>query len=411
MKIKRIFLNGVVLALFASSSFASTYDDEDDDIYYNPSKDKKEQKKQPGTVVKTTPQGQVYVGTDGNTYVVTDDGYAYPTAAIDFQGSDNYVVNSGSTRDVDEYNRRTSSVSTGTATGASAESHQDFANTRRIERFSNPDVVISTGDDDLIEQYYGTSSDSPTEVNIYLNSTPYWSSAYATPYYFWTSPYYSTWNAWNAWAWGWDPWYAPSWYNPYWSWSWGYDPYWGPSWSWGWGGPYRPAWRPTPPPRPSSPGSYRPHRPSRPNSGMASTRPGGSGGYRGNNTHATRPSASSNLSRPSDSYQGGRRPSSGSVNGGGRAYRPSASSVINQNQSSGYRGQSSGTNVGGGRRGSSSNSSNSGYRSNNNNNRQSSSSSSYRSSSGSSRSSSGSHRSSSGGSRSGGGRSGGGGRR
>lgn len=400
MKIKRFILSGIVVAVFASSSFASSYDDDDDDIYYNPSKDKKEQKNNPGTVVKTTPQGTVYVGNDGNTYVVTDDGYAYPTSAIDFDGSDNYVVNTGSTRDVDEYNRRTSGQTSGSVTGAAGDERQDFANTRQIERFSNPDVILSTGDDELIEQYYGSSSDSLTEVNIYLNGAPYWSSAYATPYYFWTSPYYSAWNAWNAWAWGWDPWYTPSWYSPYWGWTWGYSPYWGPSWSWGWGGPSRPGWNPAPP-RPSSPGSYRPHRPS---SGMASTRPGG---YRGEGNRVSRPS-SSGVSRPSGVPQGGRRPSSNGISGGGRAYRPSAGSVVNQNQLSGNRGQSSGASVGG-RRNQSTN--NSGYRSNNNNRQSNSNNGGYRSSSSSSRSSSGGYRGSSGGSRSGGGHSGGGGRR
>lgn len=299
------FLGGLVALAFVSMPLMAVSQDFEDDIYYNPSKEKTTKSQKSTAPIR---------------YVPTQD---YPAA-------DTYNYSSASTRDVDEYNRRYATTADTTARD-SAYISDNFAYTRRIERFHNSDVVVASGDDQLIDYYYSQPSET-SSVNIYVNADPYlgW-GIYPYYGYYGYRPYYSYYNPWYSWRWTFDPWYWGS------SWTWGYDPYW----YGGWGYPYW-AWSSPCPPHhhhhgygpgsswyPSSPGSYRPHGTAsagstssrRPGStyngyspsGSGMSRPGNMGRGRGNTT-ATAPSTStrsdgyapsSTGSRPSTGYSGG----------------------------------------------------------------------------------------------------------
>lgn len=288
---------------------AQGYDD--DDIYYNPSKAKKQTQK----VKKTT-----------------------APAVVDYPSADSYTPapGAGTDIDIDTYNRR--GVFAADTARTEARPASSFENTRNIERFYNPQVVVESPDQELLTYYY---SEPAPEVNIVINTPGYWGWGY-TPYYYgspwyWGTPrswwYYNSW-AYNPWVWGW---------GPSWSWTWGPSWGWGPSWSWGWGGgyypggwnyPHRPGWanRPVGNSRPG----YRPgssvtgnHRPGyntsgrypgyRPGSTSTDRNPGYRGGGRGTNrsngSNYGRPSNNRNTSTPS--Y---RNPSSGSYRGSGGSY-------------------------------------------------------------------------------------------
>lgn len=306
------FITASMLTLPAVAGAQSYYDD---DIYYNPDNDKKkEQKVESGSGYQK--QNSYYAG---NTGYVAD----YPSA-------DTYVFNSGSTRDVDEYNRRGQFMVSDTIASDSTQL-EDFAYTRRIERFYNPDVVTDSGDDDLINYYY--SAQPAQNINIYVvNNDPYY---WNYTYYPWSWRYGYTWHL----GWGiYDPWY------------WGYDPYW--SWSWSWGGPcwypgyhhhhypgYWPgggghthAWRP------SSPGASRPHNPSYASGSSAGTRrPGTAIG--GNSSYRPSVSNGSSATRPGNMGRGrGNQPSTIGVKPGytpSGSYRPGSSTVRNNSSASG----------------------------------------------------------------------------
>lgn len=238
-----------------------------DDIYYNPNK--KENKQENKTVrPEITGRSAATDSPSGNniTYVTNPD----------YASADTYNFNTGMLRDVDEYNRRTPVLNDSIQGDSILSEDDNFLYTRRIERFHNPDIVVNTGDEDLINYYYETQPSSPSVVNIYVDSDPYW--AWGRPYY------YSSWS--------WNPYYAPywgpsftlGWYDPWYSWSWNWWPSyswtWRPGPSWGWGGGWHPGhpgghhpggwagnWRPNP----TSPGASRPHNWA---SGAASSRPG-----------------------------------------------------------------------------------------------------------------------------------------
>ena len=173
----------------------------DDDIYFDASKAPKKTKEVKAVKKSSAEQG----------------GYAY-----DYPSSDSYTVVTSNTRDVDEYNRRGSYVSSDSVSSAGDE--DNFAYTKRIERFHNPDIVSASGDDDLI--YYYTSADNELQpaanVNVYVSTPGIWGSWYP-----------------SAWSWAWSsPWYSPlAWSSPWYPSAWGWYPYWsfgwGPSWGWG----------------------------------------------------------------------------------------------------------------------------------------------------------------------------------
>lgn len=337
MNVKRPIVLTVISATIALTSSAQSFYD---DIYYNPDKDKKAEK------VDKNQQNRRSATTVN----------VYPAA-------DTYIVTSGSsTRSIDDYNRRGFFAIDSTKAVADSVSMPDFAYTRRVEAFHNPNIIVASDDADLVNMYYS----DPVDVNIIINSPAYTG---------WYSPYYSSWWSpwgWNnaywgpSWAWGWNT----GWWGPSWGWSWGWNTgWWGPSWGWdyGWGVPSwgwsRPSYRhPGAVTRPGGnlrPGAvagnqYRPGSTRHPGSGARPnynnvSRPGSVGNYRpgsgtvnrpsgnsyrpgssrpsynGNNNSGSRPSynGNSNSSRPSYNYNSGgsgSRHSGGSYNRGGGGF-------------------------------------------------------------------------------------------
>ena len=189
-------MNYKLLSLFGAlllGSFLAMAQDYEDDIYYDGSNDTKTVK----VVTKPAPPIPGYEGTL-RTQVVPIDGVA-------------------NGRDVDEYNRRNIQYDENDTVYLKDEA---FSNTRRIERFHNPDVVIRSSDPDLIEYYF----DNTPTVNLIVGTDWTWG-----PYWGWGYRYY---DPWYSYYWGWDrPWYS-SWYS--WGWYGGYRYH---PWSY-WGGPW-----------------------------------------------------------------------------------------------------------------------------------------------------------------------------
>lgn len=252
----------------------------DDDIYYDASKDKSKPAK---TVTQT---------------------YRTPSTVIvaEYPAADTYTVTGTRKISVDDYNRRGIFASDSLTNDTTA---TDFAYTRRIEQFYNPEIVSGSDDQELVNIYYM----EPERVNIYVNTpSAYWGYDYFYPDFAWYGPNW-------AFNWRWDsPWYWNSWYDPYWSWgwgpswcwgpSWGWGPAWGPSWGWGPGWGWGPAWG-----GPSWGGNAPSHRPGvRPGSSV-NRRPTGAIGTSGRPglTNGGRPGTNS-YNRPSGVTT---RPSSG----------------------------------------------------------------------------------------------------
>ena len=179
----------------------------DDDIYYDSRKTPKKE------VKKQQPQRQ-------------------NATVVEILPADSYIPTAGQgvNRDIDEYNRRGIFAAPDTVTiPADSLNLQDFNYTRRIERFQNPEIIVASGDDELINYYY---NETPASININITNYP-------DSYWGWGPSYYDPWYGWAG-SWN-NPWYNP-WYGPSWSWSWGWGPSWGwnagwgPSWAWG------PAW-------------------------------------------------------------------------------------------------------------------------------------------------------------------------
>lgn len=192
----------LITALLLGCGWATAQDYEDD-IYYD-GKSEVTTTRPVKVVTKRQPQGEYYG--------------QLSTTVSPISG----IVNG---RDVDEYNRHTDGYYLEDDTVYIDK--ESFSNTRRIERFHNPDIVIRSNDPDLIEYYF----DNTPTVNIIVGSDWSWG-----PYCGWGYRYYDPWYSWH---WGWSsPWYYSSWYD--WGWYGGYRyhpwSYWGRP--WGWGGYY-----------------------------------------------------------------------------------------------------------------------------------------------------------------------------
>lgn len=134
-------------------------------------------------------------------------------------------------RDVDEYNRHGAKFEYDLSDTLDVDSLRDrdvFANTQRIERFYNPDIVISCNDGELVELYY---NETPT-VNIIIG-TNYGYSPRVGWGFGWGTYCYDPWY---------DPWYPTRWYGYYRPFGWGFYATWhGPyyyEWGWGWSRPF-----------------------------------------------------------------------------------------------------------------------------------------------------------------------------
>ncbi len=324
---KKITRTLAILIAAAMASASVSAQNPYDDLYYSPSKAAKEKKEKEELLRRQQAAARSY-------------------STADYAGADAYTAGSAMPLqiDVDAYNRRSGDPYTGATDSLAAQA--DYNYTRRLERFHNPEVVTSTGDTELIEQYYSSSAAAP-EVNIYvIDNDPFnWNRpAWAwgpSVYYPWR---YSYWGPSWSFGWGYDPWFDFSWGSPW----------YGPSWGWGWGWT-SPGWAPRPPHHhpgwapghgPShgwavnSPGASRPHRPSAGASSTSSRRPSygnwnypssarpGNMGTTGNRRPSTSSPAVSGNSRPSSPSQGSSaRPSNNSRRGSG----------TNSNSNSNYR--------------------------------------------------------------------------
>ena len=238
----------------------------------------------------------------------------------------------GSTRSVDEYNRR----------GAYRRSYQQSA-TDSTKVGTGSDIVVldsmkggsATYRDSLqrADRHSETKDydcyDRMRRFDGYRNYTVV---VLDDPWYY--RPYYNSWYSWY------DPWYDPwywSWYDPWWYGGWysGWYGYWGPSWRVGWGGWY------------AGGGWYGPYRygPYRYGGYVAHSGYYGGARMRGRDgSVAGRYRGTFHRNRMSDTYSRGSRGTYGSRSSQGRStgsYSPSRSGNINYGNMS--RGSSMGT--------------------------------------------------------------------
>lgn len=314
---------------------------------------------------------------------------------------DNYRVE----RDVDEYNRRGEfDPEYEVDINGDTIYEEAFANTRRIERFYNPDIVILSDDEDLVEIYY----DESPSINLIIGSEwgygSYYSDWYGGWYGGWYNTYYPWYHGYRPWYYNWhSPYWAYYWSSPYWHWGWHYSPWYRTGWGWN-SYPWYDNWTV----RPTGTWAHRHGFDHPQNVNVGGSRVG----FANNRNNRPRVGAGSGTSRNTTGLNGSRN----STSGNRRGYATSRSGNMSSRNSQGVASRSSGAvsrSYSGSR--SSSSSSNGGYRSSSSSGGYRSGSSSYGgshssgSSSGGSISSGGSHGGSSGGSH--GGSSGGGGRR
>lgn len=394
----------VVLCL--SGILASAQGYYDDDLYYDASKAKKETPQAPPANAGQATAGPRYIQTPAQapaSGMYYYDGAAYvPWDSVgDFRSADSYIPAGGSTRDVDEYNRRGSFAPSATPDSVPFQDFEEMPATSNLARFSDSQVAkdaiaaqgmvygdgtsyadiynagYSTGYDDG----YNASPNTALSINFGVGY-PYgyydYYNPWGWPYYSWRDPYY--WYS-PAWTWGWDyPW----------SWRWGWGWNWGwtsPAWAWGHPGYYPGSWgirhyHPSPSaahrPRPAgnsggryghaTPGSsvrpgYRP--PASANGGyyggsssgrnshfgtsQTGYRPTGGTGYGSGNSGATRPAGTANSSSSRGNFGASQSTRNGSYNSGS-----SRSGSYNSGRSSGSYsggGRSGGHSSGGGRSG------------------------------------------------------------
>ena len=226
MAVKSLFfrLSALSISLLVGASALMAQDYYDDDIYYDASKAKKETKKPQKAKnnesrYSAEPASQYYY--DGASYVPWNN-------VGEYQSADSYNVAGTSTRDVDEYNRRTQSAASEQVDSITLQQFEEMSNTRNLARFHGSQTakdayVENTGDyADGYDTYGYQQPTSNVTINL-VGGYPYYNS--------WNSPWY--WNSWGYY----DPFWGWGWTGPSWSWGWGpswaWGPAWGPSWSWG----------------------------------------------------------------------------------------------------------------------------------------------------------------------------------
>ena len=159
------------LGLMALSAATIVQAQDYDDIYYD------------ATSSKLTEGKTVKVVKPAKTIAVYGDvPETYKVAA-----NSNYRVE----RDVDEYNRRGGEYESNYEVDLNGDTifEEAFANTRRIERFYNPDIVILSDDEDLVELYY----DESPSINLLIGSDAF----YGSYGWNWASSYYP-WYSWGS---------------------------------------------------------------------------------------------------------------------------------------------------------------------------------------------------------------------
>lgn len=207
-----------------------------------------------GTVIHAQDYDDIYY--DGSASEVKQETKKVETTKTRTQLPTSYKVtvqkNYQTDRDVDEYNRRGGIYSQPDNDTLYLDAPDDgtmFGNTQRIERFYNPDIVVLSDDDELVELYY----DNASSVNLIIGSnygyTPRvgWGFGYGNywPYYY--DPFYDPWyySGWYGWHRPYYSWYGP-WYSTWYYTNWGYRPWYYGGWyghrPWGYGGYYGGYW-------------------------------------------------------------------------------------------------------------------------------------------------------------------------
>ena len=210
MKLRVLTLLGVLALGAGTVIHAQDYDD----IYYDGSKQTTEVKRETKRVETQTTRTEV-----PTRYKVTVE--------------KNYQTE----RDVDEYNRRGGIYAqpendTLYLDAPDYESQSTFGNTKRIERFYNPDIVVLSNDDELVELYYDTAPTINLVIGTNYGFSPRfgWGIGYST---YWYDPWYGLYDPFF------DPWYYSGWYGwhrPFYRWGGWYSPWHYSSWGWGWHG-------------------------------------------------------------------------------------------------------------------------------------------------------------------------------
>jgi hypothetical protein len=222
MKNRRIL---TFLGIFALGGALYAGAQDYDDIYYDASKTvKNETVKKSGSSVSLTEQTQPRtVSTRVGQSTVTPVTGTTSRVRVEREG----------VRDDDEYNRRGAYDPSTLNDTTYIDDEGSFSNTQRIERFYNPDIIITSNDDELITLYY---EDQPT-VNLIIGSN--WGPSWG---WGWSSIYYDPWYSSYPWGWyQWNGWYGPSWYYMHYGWhhglyGWGYWNSWAyRPWGYGWG--------------------------------------------------------------------------------------------------------------------------------------------------------------------------------
>lgn len=231
---KSRILFSLVLAAIPFFGFAQM----DDDMYFVPKKTTKEQPKKNAVTSADKPSDTPV--SSGISYV--------PATTADYSG--------GTTRDIDEYNRRdrwTEDVETEAEDDSmtAAEPIQDpeeaYQYSKRILRFNTPTIGVAVSSPLYWDLRYGPNSIywDVYDDGFYAYAYPttwnslYWGPSFSVswgwggynPYWGWGRPWYDPWYA------GWhNPWYhGPHWHHPHWN-----NPHWGHP---GHGAPSRPSVR------------------------------------------------------------------------------------------------------------------------------------------------------------------------
>ena len=208
-----------------------------------------------GTVIHAQDYDDIYYSGSNTTTEVKQETKKVETAKTRTQVPTSYKVtvekNYQTDRDVDEYNRRGGIYSQPDNDTLYLDAPDDgsmFGNTQRIERFYNPDIVVLSDDDELVELYY----DNAPSVNLIIGTnygyTPRvgWGFGYGNywPYYTYDpfydpfyDLYYTGWYGWSRPYYSWYGYYG--WSRPYWHYTWGWGGHYGWGWDYGWYG-YRP---------------------------------------------------------------------------------------------------------------------------------------------------------------------------
>lgn len=216
-----------LLGVFAVSTCAVTQAQDYDDIYGTSSSKPKK------VVVKTQKSNSTGITT---VEAVTGSSSTFDRTSSTISNNENW--------DVDAYNRRGAAYETATEDTVTEET-STFSNTERIERFYNPDIVVKSEDDELLELYFNNNTQA--NVNIIVGTPTYYpvfTTGFYTSWYTWDfyDPFFRPWSwgihspwYYGGWSWGWHrPWYRPwhdwSWHRPWHDWGWHHhhwSPYYG----------------------------------------------------------------------------------------------------------------------------------------------------------------------------------------